>query len=114
MIYTPSSVEYTPPVCEIQLIDADKCNHDQLENDVETTSPCSMIWVTAHSNNRSELLSQFSLNALLPSQVGEGWTYKTKPEIERGYLPFTSPDDPQLDLLEFMSPKLSSLTETVR
>ena len=101
-------------MCDIKLSDATRCKHDQLEHgDVETTSPCSMIWVTAHSNNRRELLSQFSLNALLPSQVGEGWTYKTKPEIERGDLPFTSPDDPQLDLLEFMSPKLFSLTETV-
>ena len=97
----------------MKLIDADKCNHDQLENDVETTSPCSMIWVTLNASNRIELLSQFSINALLPSQVGAGWTYKTKPEIERGDLPFTLPDDSRLDLLEFMSPKLSSLTETV-
>ena len=40
MIYTPSSVEYTPPVCEIQLIDADRCNHETLEKD----DFASLIW----------------------------------------------------------------------
>ena len=64
----------------------------------------SMIWVTSNANNRSELLGRFSNHALLPSEVEGGWTYKSKPEIEQNNLPFTCPDDPQLDLFEFMSP----------
>jgi hypothetical protein len=65
-----------------------------------------MMWITCNASNRSELLGQFSNHALLPSEVLGGWTYKTKPDIESGDLPFTIPDDPKLDLIEFISPAL--------
>ena len=66
-------------------------------------STCSMIWVTTHSTNRDNLLYKFGNEALLPSPVKGGWTFKTKPEIEMDDLPFTSPDDPQLEQLQFIS-----------
>jgi hypothetical protein len=69
-----------------------------------------MIWVTIHSKNRRELLAQFSHQTLLPSQVEAGWTYKPKPDIELLGLPFTSPDDPQLERFEFISPELFPAT----
>ena len=66
----------------------------------------SMIWVTSNASNRRKFLGLFSDEALLPSPVMDGWTYKPKPEIERGDLPFTLPEDSRLDYLEFISPEL--------